>query len=296
MVGPTAAAKSEIALRLARTFDLELVSVDSMQVYRGMDIGTAKPSLAERAEVRHHMIDVADPSEDYTVAEFQAGGRSALEQGSGVIVGGSGLHFRSLVDPLEFPPSDRGVRAEVDGLSVQEAVDELLEADADAAEHVDLDNARRVQRAVEIVRLSGGTPTSRAASPAARDVRDYVPHLSFTAIGLDPGETIGARIERRIDVMLDMGLLGEVETLESSLGRNAAQAVGYKELIPVVRGEKALSFGRQAAIDATISLAKRQRTFFRRDPRIQWVPWSHDPDGRFAAVLAALERTTQWIS
>lgn len=268
--------------------------MDSMQVFRGMDIGTAKPSADEQARVPHFMIDVVEPDHEYTVAEFQREGRAAMESTECLIAGGSGLHFRSLVDPLEFPASDPAIRADVDALAAEEAVEELLRADPDAGDHVDLANPRRVQRAVEIVRLGAGTPSERATSPSALAVVKYESRIPVTAIGVDPGERLGARIEARFDQMLAVGLLDEVEALTGRLGRNASQAVGYKELAPVVAGEIALEEGRQAALRATASLAKRQRTFFSRDPRIQWVEWSDDPDDRYAAARTLLEAS--WTS
>ncbi len=256
-----------------------------------MDIGTAKPTPVERAEVDHHMVDVVDREEDFTVAEFQEMGRAALETApDALVVGGSGLHFRSLLDPLEFPASDPAIRALVDALSDREAVDELLAADPQAPEFVDIANPRRVQRAVEILRMGGETPSARASSPSAVAVREYRPLKPFIGIGLDPGEGIRERIETRVDHMLAAGLIEEIRGLGERMGRNAAQAVGYKELIPVVAGQINLAEGRRAAVDATAALAKRQRTFFKRDPRIQWLPWSDDPEVRYEAALAVLER------
>lgn len=264
-----------------------------MQVYRGMDIGTAKPSPAERARVPHHMIDVAEPEEDFTVSRFQAMGRAVLEElaaaGTPVIVaGGSGLHMRALVDPLEFPPTDPAVRTAVDALEAAAARAELEAADPGAGEVMDLDNPRRVQRALEIHRLTGLTPSGRAASPAAAAVREYRPLLPFTAVGIDPGERLPARAEERLAAMVAAGLVEEVTRLRHRLGRNAAQAVGYKELIPVVDGAVSLAEGIEAAGRATIALGRRQRTFFGRDPRIRWIEWDDDPAVRLDRVLALL--------
>ena len=300
ILGPTASGKSELAMALASDGG-EIISVDSMQVYRGMDIGTAKPSTADREAIRHHMIDVADPPVDYTVADFQHAARQALREASErtdrvVIVGGSGLHFRSLVDPFEFPPSDPAVRRRVDALADSEAVAELLAADPDVAEHIDLANPRRVQRAVEILRLEGRTPSDRASSATAQAVRGYQPIEPFVALGLDPGEVLASRIERRFEAMMEAGFLAEVAGLADRLGRNAGQAVGYKELLPVVSGECELEIGRSAALSATLSLAKRQRTYFRRDPRIRWLPWHDAPEERFEAAREALEGVAPWTS
>lgn len=269
-----------------------------MQVYRGLDVGTAKASPAMRAAVPHHMLDVAEPEHDYSVAEFQAEARrvlARLEQRAtdAVICGGSGLHFRSVVDPLEFPPNDSALRAELEQLAVDALRERLLEADPDAAEYVDLDNPRRVVRALEIALLTGETPSQRARTDAAEAVRTYQPEIALVAIGVDPGEHLAERVETRFDEMLAAGLLDEVERLRPRLGRLARQAVGYKELLPVVEREQTLAEGREAAIGATRALAKRQRTFFRRDPRIHWIRWDLDPTVRLETAIDYLDGVMQ---
>ncbi|MYC86395.1 MAG: tRNA (adenosine(37)-N6)-dimethylallyltransferase MiaA [Acidimicrobiia bacterium] len=289
VLGPTASGKSDLGMELARRSGGEIVSVDSMQVYRGMDIGTAKPSPAEQDEVRHHMIDVVDPGVDYAVAEFQRTGRAAMAEIAArerpvVIVGGSGLYFRSLVDPLRFPPSDPAVRAAVEGMSRSDVLAELLEIDPGAGDHVDLANPRRVRRALEIVRLEGGTPTERAADPQVDRVKNYRPEVPFTAIGVDPGEALGERVELRIDQMLGAGLVEEVAGLADRLGRTASSAVGYRQLLPVVAGTRTVSEGREATVRATMALARKQRTYFGRDPRIKWLAWHPDPAVRHASA------------
>lgn len=304
VVGPTAAAKSALAMRLAEALGGEIVSVDSMQVYRGLDIGTAKPSAADRAAVRHHMIDVAEPEETFTVAQFQEAGVAAVDDianrgGIPVIAGGSGLHFRALVDPLEFPPTDERARSEIEGLDPADAVVALLEADPDAAAVVDLANPRRVARALEIFRITGDTPSGRAGTDTAAAVRDYEARLPLLAFGMDPTDALADRVERRFDAMLAAGLLEEIDSMKDRLGVTAAQAVGYKELLPVVRGAVSLDDGREAAIRATMGLAKRQRTFFGRDPRIRWIPWHDGLDAAAETALAIAAETikeTAWSS
>jgi tRNA dimethylallyltransferase len=265
-----------------------------MQVYRGLDIGTAKATPAMQEKVRHHLIDLVEPEHDLSVAEFQREGRSVLSRLAGaetrpVICGGSGLHFRSLVDPLEFPPSDSDLRTALESLEAQEARSRLLEVDPGAAAHVDLDNPRRVVRALEIAGLTGDLPSQRAETTQAAAVRDYRPVVDFVAIGLDPGSELADRAEARFDDMLAAGLLEEVERLCPRLGRSAGQAVGYKELLPVLAGEQSLAAGRAGAIRATMALAKRQRTFFRRDPRIKWITWDPDPKVRLGSTLRHLD-------
>jgi tRNA dimethylallyltransferase len=272
-----------------------------MQVYRGMDIGTAKATEAMQAQIGHHLLDLVDPADDMSVAEFQKHGRRVLAElgqrsAPAVICGGSGLHFRSLVDPLEFPPNDLALRAEIDAIDPVEARERLVAADPAAAAHVDLANPRRVARALEVLELTGSTPSHRASLPEAAAVRDYRPRVAFVGVGLDPGPELKDGVIQRFDRMIEQGLLNEVRRLRPHLGRLAAQAVGYKELLPVVDGQRSLADGREAAIRATRALAKRQRTFFRRDPRIRWVAWDPDPAVRVKATLDYLDGTTAWTS
>jgi len=297
VLGPTASGKSAVAERLAEVHGAALVSVDSMQVYRGMDIGTAKPDRETRRRHTYHMIDVVDPADEYTVAEYQSAGTEHLDdlEASGttaVIVGGSGLHFRALVDPLEFAPTSAELRSVLDATPGEHLTAELTAADANAGDHVDLANLRRVVRAVEVLRLTGETPSDRASTTAAAAVRSYEAVRPLVAIGLDPGPELAERIERRFDRMLTAGLVEEVDSLADRLGITAAQAVGYKELLRVVRGDSPLASARDAAIASTRSLARRQRTYFKRDPRIRWLVWDHDPDRRFAAVRTAIEEAS----
>lgn len=265
-----------------------------------MDIGTAKPSASEIARVRHHMIDIVDPEVAYSVAEFQVRGRLAMAGIEGraarvLIVGGSGLHFRSLVDPLEFPPTDEDVRAAIEEMSAEEATAGLLAVDPGAGVLVDLSNPRRVIRALEIHRLTGLTPTARASAPNAAAVREYRPEIPVVAVGVDPGEQLPARVERRLDRMIERGLLDEVQGLRGRLGPTAATAVGYREVMRVVEGEWDLATARKRAIDATTSLARRQRTYHRRDPRVQWLDWHDDPAPLAEMALATLEEAG-WTS
>lgn len=272
-----------------------ILSVDSMQVFVGMDIGTAKPTPATRSRFGYRMIDVADPSEEYTVADFQVAGSAILDEieaadGDVVIVGGSGLHFRSLVDPLDFPPTDAETRSELEAMSAEEVREQLLAADPAAGETVDLANPRRVLRAVEVLRLTDATPSERAASDEAEAIRSYRAVRPFSAVGIDPGPIIGDRIERRFDEMLSSGLVAEVANLAPRLGRTARQAVGYRELLPAVDGVGDLESARSEAIRSTASLAKRQRTYFGRDPRIRWIPWHHDTGRMLDRAFEALAK------
>jgi len=291
VVGPTASGKSAVALALAEHLGAEILSVDSMQVYRGMDIGTAKPTPHERSRVRHHMIDVVDASEEYTVAWFQQEARAIIENSTVetlILVGGTGLHFRAVVDPMRFPGTDPDVRAAVEALDPTEARRRLLAIDPRAGEAVDLDNPRRVTRALEIYEVAGLTPTQRTAAPERRALEAYEPELPFVAIGLDPGDRLEPRVRGRLRSMIDAGLVEEVESLRGRMSRTASGAVGYRQLMGVVTGEKSLDEGLAAAEKATVGLARRQRTFFRRDPRIEWLEWRDDPTRRAVDAAARL--------
>jgi len=286
-------------MALAQRFGAHIVSVDSMQVYRGMDIGTAKPSAAERALVPHHLIDIADPTDPFSVAEFQRIGRTVLEDASSagrrmLIVGGSGLHFRALVDPLEFPRSDPAIRAEIEALPLTEAVRQLVSADGEAGSLVDLANPRRVVRALEVFRTTGSTPSARAATPEAEAIRTYRGLWPVVGIGVDPGPALGDRIRKRFGEMLAAGFQAEVEGLAPRMGVTAAQGVGYREVLRVVRGEWPLDLATRRAVGATISLARRQRTFHRRDPRVRWLEW--DDEASLVAGATAMLEEAGWTS
>ncbi len=292
MLGPTASGKTEMAIRLAEHFGAEIVSIDSMQVYRGMDIGTAKPTVLERAGIAHHLIDVADPSEEFTVADFRRLGRRALSETEAptiVISGGSGLHFRALMDPLSFAPTDPQLRAELESREMDRLVTELLEADPGAGDFVDVANPRRVIRAVEIYQLTGETPSMRAATATAEDVRRYVPEVAFEAVGLDPGPALEARIDIRLGEMRAAGLVDEVRSLATRMGRTASGAVGYREVLAALNGETSMDHAFDLASVNTKRLARKQRTWFQRDPRIRWIPWIDDPHQRLRRILETFD-------
>ncbi|HEY5727458.1 MAG TPA: tRNA (adenosine(37)-N6)-dimethylallyltransferase MiaA, partial [Acidimicrobiia bacterium] len=222
VVGPTASGKSDVAIRLAEERGADIVSVDSMQVYRGMDIGTAKPDAGDRDRVRHHMLDLVEPEVEFTVADYQAAGVEVLDRLASVgrpaiLVGGSGLHFRSLVDPIHPAPTDPELRAELEAASVDDLVDELRRHDPHAGAVLDLANPRRVVRAVEVLRLTGATPTQRAG--ATPDLVGYRPARPFVAVGLDSGDSLASRVDHRLQAMVDVGLLDEVRRLRHRLGR-----------------------------------------------------------------------------
>lgn len=285
----------------AERFGASILSVDSMQVYRGMDIGTAKPDAAARRRVRYRMIDVLEPSAAMTVRWFQEVGREALEEelerhGRVIICGGSGLHFRAIVDPMTFAPTDRELRATLEQEPHEVLRERLEAADPHCGFVVDMDNPRRVIRALEILELSGLTPSERARSPEARALAEYRASFPFIGIGMDAGAAGAHRIEERFKMMLDQGFVDEVRSLADEFGRTASQALGYRELLAHVRGEASLDEAVADATTATRAFAKRQRTFFGRDPRIAWQPWQDDDRRRLAAAVDEIGERARWSS
>ena len=264
--------------------------MDSMQVYRRMDIGTAKPNRLQRRNIRHHMIDIVEPSQEFTVAEFRRAGRKVIDRAGAplVIAGGSGLHFRSLVDPMNFAPTDSGLRMRLESAPLSSLIAELIDHDPDAGSVIDLANGRRVVRAVEVFRLTGETPSARMASAESSDLRRYVSEVDFRGFGLDPGELVDSRIDDRLRSMRRGGLVDEVRMLQPTLGRTASRAVGYREVLRHLDGESDLNEAFEEIAKSTRNLARRQRTWFQRDPRIQWIPWVDDPSKSARRIVDSL--------
>lgn len=293
IVGATAVGKTELSLLLAEKLDAEIVSVDSMQVYRGMDIGTAKPDSSMRERVPHHMLDLFDPDHDVTVAEFQERARSAIEDISGrgrtpLLVGGSGLYYRAVVDELSFPPREEQVRRrledEVEELGPQAMFDRLKDIDPVAASRIEPGNARRTVRALEVIEITGRPFSENVTWDTYDSIYDLV------AIGLTrPRNELYDRIERRVDEMLAVGLVDEVRALaERGLSRTARQALGYRQVLEV-DGERV----RDEIVRATKRFARRQESWFRADPRIEWFDLTGDEAvGRIEARLEGLLRLT----
>lgn len=301
IVGPTGAGKSAVAESLAERFEATIVSVDSMQVYRDMDVGTAKPNHDVRERIDYRMIDVCDPGEELTAQRFQQIARGAVSEiiddgGKVIVAGGSGLHFRSIVDPMTFAPTDLELRKHLDAYTAAELRAELLGADARAADVVDLQNPRRVYRAVEVLRLTGQTPSERASTPEATALRRYEPLLMFAAFGIDAGHASETRVTARLTAMLCDGLVEEVTRLQGRMGRTASQAIGYKQYSVMVHGTTSPHEAFEATVRATKALVKRQRTFFRRDPRISWIPWEDDDKIRVEKTVNTIAEAMQWSS
>ncbi len=255
-----------------------------------MNVGTAKPTIIERKGVVHHLIDVVEPEEEFSVAEYRRMGRGVIAASDVplIITGGSGLHFRALVDPMSFAPTDAELRSDLEDLGLEDVVGRLLALDPDAGRHVDLANHRRVVRALEIAILSGETPSQRARSAESEDLRRYVPDIEFTAVGVDPGRAIEMRIDRRLDEMRQGGLVEEVRALRGRMGRTASSAVGYREILDHLERETSLEDAFEAIGQNTRKLARKQRTWFQRDPRIRWIPWIEDESDRVERAMEIL--------
>ena len=272
-VGPTASGKSDAALAIAPRLGAEVVSVDSMLVYRGMDIGTAKPTIEQRAVVPHHLLDLAEPSERFTVARYQELARGALRSiARPLLVGGSGLYLRAVVDDLAFPPEDPVVRAsleaEADDLGADALYRRLADTDPVAAARIEPGNVRRIIRALEVTAISG-SPFSSFATAWDRYDADRV-----RAAGIRMNrEARRIRIGERVLAMLRNGWLDEVQgLLDRGFGGwiTASRAIGYAELAEHLDGRVSLDEAAERTVKRTRELARRQMAWFRRDPRIRW--------------------------
>jgi tRNA dimethylallyltransferase len=276
LVGPTTAGKTKLALAVAERLGAEVVSADAMLVYRGMDIGTAKPTPEERARVPHHLVDLVDPAEEFSVARFQPLARAAIAEVLGrgrppLLVGGSGLYFQAVVDDFVFPPTDQAVRSRLEAEAAQVGVPELYRrlaaADPAAAARIQPGNLRRTVRALEVMELTGRPFSSfRAAMDAP------VSRYRLTVLGLNPGpELLRARVAERVTAMAEAGLVEEVRRLAGRpLSRTARQALGYKELLDAMERGTPVAEALEAVVRRTRAYARRQLAWFRRDPRVRW--------------------------
>ena len=291
VAGPTASGKTACAVELCRMIDGEVVSADSMQIYRGMDVLSAMPTQEEMRGVPHHMLGVADPSVKYSaamyrdraneiIADIHARGKRA------VVCGGTGLYINALTRPLSFSEkSDEKLHDELLAIADEPGGrrrlhDMLKEVDPESAERLHENDVRRVARAVEIFRLTGRTQTEQAKLDAQRE-GDY----NETIFALDwPRDVLYSRIDRRVDEMLKNGLVEEVRRLMSESDRypTAAQALGDKEIAMALDGRMEMDEAIRLVKQATRNYAKRQLTWFRRDPRTVWIP----AEGRNAAAIA----------
>ena len=291
VVGPTAAGKSELAVNLALAMSGEVINVDSMQVYRGMDIGTAKLSTAEQRGVPHHLLDLWPVTYSVTVAEFQKLARACIADLHGrgivpVLVGGSGLYVRGVLDDLEFPGTDPVLRARREAELAETGPDpmyaRLRAADPEAAERIQPNNGRRIVRALEVIEFTGRPFT--ATLPSYR----YV-YPGAVQIGLDVSRPeLDERIAGRVERMWTRGLVDEVARLAGvglRAGRTASRALGYVQVLKYLSGEWTEEQAKRETVKATRRFARRQDSWFRRDPRVRWLAYD-----RADLAAAALER------
>ncbi|MFI5700774.1 tRNA (adenosine(37)-N6)-dimethylallyltransferase MiaA [Streptomyces xanthochromogenes] len=276
VVGPTAAGKSDLGVFLAQQLGGEVVNADSMQLYRGMDIGTAKLTLDERGGIPHHLLDIWDVTEPANVATYQQLARAEIDRllaagRTPVLVGGSGLYVRGAIDVLEFPGTDPDVRARLEGELEERGPGalhaRLAAADPEAARAILPSNGRRIVRALEVIEITGRPFTANL--PTHESVYDTV------QIGVDVGRPeLDERITVRVDRMWEAGLVDEVRALEERglrEGRTASRALGYQQVLDAFAGECTEEAARAETVRATKRFARRQDSWFRRDPRVHWL-------------------------
>lgn len=295
IVGATATGKSDLAVALARQLEGEVVNADAMQLYAGMDIGTAKLPLARRHGIRHHQLDVLDVREEASVATYQRHARRDLDAIAGrgrvpILCGGSGLYVRAALDALDIPPTDRTVRARLEQRAQAEGVESLYAAlatsDPTAAAAIEPRNARRIVRALEVIELTGRPFSATMPTRASR--------LPTLTLGLRAESTLlDARVAARVDAMWREGLLDEVAALAAAglrEGRTARAAIGYAQALAHLDGDLTGAQARDLTVTATRRLVRRQRSWFRADDRIHWLDTddADTPAGRQRLVDAAL--------
>jgi tRNA dimethylallyltransferase len=278
LVGPTASGKSAVALTLAEKLGGEIISVDSMQVYRGLDIGTAKATLEERAQVPHHLMDVIELAEPFDAAKFVEHARHAESEIRSrgrvpIFCGGTGLYFKAYLEGLgDAPPSDEKLRAELETTPPSELLRELQERDPTTYERIDRQNPRRVIRALEVIRLTGRPFSQQRANWSQPSTLNPEPSILF---GLQRSSAdLHARINARVDEMFARGLVEETrELLKRGLEQNktAMQAIGYRQVVEHLRGERSLADTVELIKTKTRQLAKRQMTWFHRQLEVQWL-------------------------
>lgn len=297
VVGPTASGKSQLGVDLARRLDGEVINADSMQLYRGMDIGTAKVTAAEAAGVPHHLLDVLDVGQEASVADYQRQARDVVAAirargRTPIMVGGSGLYVRAAIDVIEFPPTDPQRRAELTRRLEDEGPEalraELRAHDPESAAAISDD--RRLVRALEVVSLTGRPFSSYMPRRIHEPTVEPVVQLGLSV----PRETLHARIAARVEEMASQGLLAEVEQLVAAglrTGRTASKAIGYQQFLDVLDGGRSLARAIEDTTVATRRFARRQETWFRADPRVHWLeaPAPDLADRALDVLEAALE-------
>jgi tRNA dimethylallyltransferase len=292
IVGPTGAGKSDVAMALAAHRGWDIVAVDAMQVYRGMDVGTGKPSAADRARVRHHCLDLVDPTEPFTMAQWELAYRTSVDDSTPhLLVAGTGLYLRAAIDSMCLPGQWPELRAQLEAQFADGGANELYlqltALDPLAASRIEPGNGRRVVRALEVC-FGSGRPFSSFGDGLAAYGESQV-----AQVGLRWSRPLLAeRIERRVQSMLEAGWLDEVRALRERgpLSRTAEQALGYRELGDHLAGRCSMSAAIEQTVLRTRQYAVRQERWFRRDPRIAWVDIVHDP---VAEVLQALDSSVE---
>jgi tRNA dimethylallyltransferase len=278
IAGPTAVGKSAIALALAEKIGGEIISADSMQVYRGLDVGTAKPTADERKRIPHHLIDVCDLTEAFDAAQFIRLAQKAVSEiqsrnRTPIFCGGTGLYFKAFMSGLgEAPPSDEKLRAELEAASFESLLAELRERDPEAFEKIDKQNPRRVIRAVEVIRLTGKKFSEQRAD---WNLASRITHHASRIFCLTrPAADLHNRINTRVDEMFARGLVDETrELIKHGLAENkfAMQAIGYRQVVEHLRGERSLAETVELVKTKTRQFAKRQLTWFRRHGNCEWI-------------------------
>jgi tRNA dimethylallyltransferase len=297
LVGPTAVGKSEIALVLAGRLSGEIISVDSMQVYRGLDVGTAKPSADDRRRVPHHLIDVADLDEAFDAAQFVRLARAAAAEIQSrehvpIFCGGTGLYYKAFIDGLgDAPPADVKLRAELESTPLSELLSELEQRDPATFEKIDRQNPRRVVRAVEVIRLTGRPFSSQRATweRSSRNTAEDSAGVLLFGLARESSD-LHARINTRVDAMFRNGLVSETEQLLKrglEKNRTAMQAIGYRQVVEHLRGERSLAETIELVKIRTRQFSKRQMTWFRRQLPVTWIVL--ESEGRAAAAAKQIE-------
>jgi len=275
IVGPTAVGKTALSLEIAEKFSAEIINADAMQIYKGMDIGTAKLPLSQRRGIVHHQIDVLDPSEEANVSQYQKQSREIIndllsKNVQPVLVGGSGLYVNSVLEDLEFPGTNLEVRAKYEEILDEKGVEALFqmlkEIDPKAAENILPNNARKIVRALEVNEITGKAFNAKLPEPS--------PIFSDVRIALDmPRDLLDQRIIDRVHQMFEDGFVDEVKRIEKNLrlGKTAFRALGYSQVLSLLSGETSEDEAITLTINATKKFARRQLSWFRRDPLIHWL-------------------------
>ncbi|MFM8961519.1 MAG: tRNA (adenosine(37)-N6)-dimethylallyltransferase MiaA [Actinomycetota bacterium] len=292
IVGATATGKSDLSIQLAKKLQAEIINADSMQLYRGMDIGTAKLSLEQRKGIPHHLIDVLDVTQDASVAEYQGWARakidSLIKQGKNVVVvGGTGLYIKAILDELNFPDTDPVVRARLSIEAQQVGIDEmharLAKLDPAAAAAIPKENVRRVVRALEVIEVTGAPFTANLPKAGA----SYYPDAKQFGVVLQRDD-LKERIDRRVDAMWESGFVEEVRSLINkgiTSAKTARAALGYNQIITFLEGAASEEEAREETKRATRAYARRQETWFSRDERITWL--KGDTSERLDAITSS---------